>query len=69
MVKSIIIFIIVFFIVTTINPNIYSQDWGKISPEEWGIQPPTKFPEANAVILFDKCHLKFQSMELIQLIT
>lgn len=31
-----------------------AQKWGKVSDEEWVMQPPADYPEANAIILFDR---------------
>lgn len=58
MLKSFLTIFIVFFILITFSSIVHPQDWGKISDEEWALQPPEKYPEANAVILFDKCILE-----------
>ncbi len=41
-------------ILLLISCSVYSQDWGKISDEEWRAGAPEDYPEANAIILFDK---------------
>jgi transglutaminase-like putative cysteine protease len=30
--------------------------WGDISDQDWAVQAPEDYPEANAVIILDKCH-------------
>ncbi|MFH1701428.1 MAG: DUF3857 domain-containing protein [Candidatus Zixiibacteriota bacterium] len=32
---------------------VFSQEWGKISEEEWDLKPPSDFPNAEAIIVFD----------------
>ncbi len=36
---------------------VYAQKWGKITEDEWNLQPPAEFPSADAVIIFDKAKL------------
>jgi len=33
--------------------EVFAQKYGKITDEEWQVQAPPEYPEANAVILFD----------------
>ena len=48
---NILIFISLFLIFPILSS---AQKWGKISEEEWNIVAPEDYPEANAVIIFDK---------------
>lgn len=36
----------------------FCQKWGKVTDDEWNYQPPRQYPEANAVILFDRGELE-----------
>jgi len=37
-----------------IGPNLYADEWGKISELEKTLGPPENYPEANAIVIFDK---------------
>ncbi|MEW5993586.1 MAG: DUF3857 domain-containing protein [Candidatus Zixiibacteriota bacterium] len=43
-----------FFLMAVLAIPATAQKWGKISDEEWDISPPSGYPDANAVIIFDK---------------
>ena len=43
----------------------FAQKWGKISEEEKNMGPPEEFPDADAVVLFDKGELKISADDII----
>ena len=38
--------------------SVSAQKWGKITDDEWAIQAPADYPEANAVIIFSRATLR-----------
>lgn len=41
--------------------TVYADDWGRISDAEWAQEAPPDYPEANAVILFDRGELEVRT--------
>lgn len=58
--------VVYFILPVTIPAVIHAQNWGKVTPEEWSLTPPPDYPEANAVIVFDKGTMKVTN-EVIKL--
>ena len=53
--RRLILFVGQIFICTgLVAMDASAQNWGNVSDEEWSVQPPILFSEANAVVLFDK---------------
>lgn len=42
-----------------------AQKWGKVSEEEWNLQPPADYPEAAAVVIFDRGDLSITLDDII----
>jgi hypothetical protein len=40
--------------------SVSAQKWGKITEEEWNMQPPDAYPDAKAVVIFDNGALAIQ---------
>lgn len=45
---------VVLFVLAPVSGGVFGQDWGKVTDEEKAMGPPVDYPEANAVVLFDK---------------
>jgi hypothetical protein len=44
--------------------TVEAQKWGKVSAEEWEMGPPDDYPEANAIVLFDKGVLEVSTRKI-----
>jgi hypothetical protein len=44
-----------------------AQDWGKITPYEWTLEPPADYPNANAVVIFDNCEAEISAYDGVSL--
>ena len=58
MLKIIVIGLVASLLVLCLAGIGYCQKWGEVTEEEWNYQPPRQYPEANAVILFDRGELE-----------
>ncbi len=56
--KIISIMLSVIFSFFVCSSSIRSQEWGKVTDEEWKQGAPADYPEANVIILFDKGKLE-----------
>jgi len=48
------LFVLMLVAMNSLSLPAYGQKWGKVSQEEWDLQPPVMYPDANALIIFDK---------------